>query len=95
MPDIYDGDGLDVLDGRARVRDEHGSDLTDAMLRGAQAMLKHAREHDIDFAILTDGSAACGTQVIILGCRYDRPRRVHRAVGVAAATLVRAGVFSW
>lgn len=71
MPDIYDGHGFDVLDGRARVRDEHGTDLTEGMLRGAQAMLVHAREHDIDFAILTDGSAACGTQVITLGCRYD------------------------
>ncbi len=91
MPDIYGGDGFDVLDGRARVRDEHGTDLTEGMLGGAQAMLAHAREHDIDFAILTDASAACGTQVITLGCRYDQPRRVHRAVGVAAATLLRAG----
>jgi uncharacterized protein YbbK (DUF523 family) len=92
MPDIYDGDGFDVLDGRARVRDEHGADLTDAMLAGANAMLAHARQHVADFALLTDASAACGSQVITLGCRYASPRRVHRGVGVAAALLLRAGI---
>lgn len=45
-----------------------------------------------DFAILTDMSAACGTQVISDGCRFDTPRRYQRGVGVAAATLIRAGV---
>jgi len=30
MPNIHGGDGFDVLDGHARVLDEHGADLTEA-----------------------------------------------------------------
>lgn len=92
MPDIHGGDGRDVLDGRARVLDEHGHDLTEAMLRGARAMLAHAVEHRVELALLTDMSAACGSQVISLGCRFDDPRKYQRGFGVAAALLARNGI---
>jgi uncharacterized protein YbbK (DUF523 family) len=92
MPDIHGGDGFAVLDGNARVLDEHGVDLTAGMLRGAEAMLAKAQEADVHLAILTDMSAACGTQVISDGCRFDSPRRYQRGVGVAAAMLIRAGI---
>jgi uncharacterized protein YbbK (DUF523 family) len=92
MPDIHAGDGFAVLDGRARVLDERGVDLTAGMLRGAEAMLAKAREAAVHFAILTDMSGACGSQVISLGCRFDTPRRFQRGVGVATAMLLRAGV---
>ena len=92
MPDLHDGDGFGVLDGTASVRAPDGTDLTAAMLRGAEAMVAHAQEHRVDFALLTDMSGACGTQVVSLGCRFDTPRRYQRGVGVAAALLLRAGV---
>lgn len=92
MPDIHGGDGFAVLDGKARVLDEHGVDLTAGMLRGAEAMLAKVREAAVHLAILTDMSAACGTQVISDGCRFDSPRKYQRGVGVAAAMLLRAGV---
>lgn len=92
MPDLHGGDGFAVLAGRARVRDEHGVDLTDAMLRGARAMRAHALAHDVDLAVLTDMSAACGTQVVSDGCRFDQPRRFQAGVGVAAAMLLESGV---
>lgn len=92
MPDLHGGDGFSALDGVARVLDEHGHDLTDAMIRGGEAMLAQARAERVDFAILTDASAACGTQVISDGCRFDDPRRHQRGAGVAAATLIRGGV---
>lgn len=92
MPDIHGGDGFDVLDGRARVLDEHGADLTAAMIAGAEAMVARARERDVRLALLTDMSAACGSEVISLGCRFDSPRRYQRGAGVAAAALARAGV---
>lgn len=63
-PDIHGGDGFDVLDGRARVFDEHGVERTRAMLAGAEAMVRHAIAEGVLFALLTDMSAACGTQVI-------------------------------
>ncbi len=92
MPDIHGGDGFDVLDGRARVLDEHGADLTEGMLKGAHRMLEHARLHRAEIAILTDMSAACGSQVISLGCRLVEKRQFTSSVGVATALLLRNGV---
>ncbi|HIC82704.1 MAG TPA: DUF523 domain-containing protein [Kiloniellaceae bacterium] len=92
MPDIHGGDGFDVLDGRARILDQHGDDLTAAMLKGAEAMLDFARGHGAEIAILTDMSAACGSQVISDGCRLKEERRYRAGVGVATALLLRAGI---
>jgi len=92
MPDIHGGDGRDVLAGRARVLDERGADLTDGMVRGARGMLAKAVEERVELAILTDMSAACGTQVISDGCRMVEERRYRRGVGVAAALLLEHGV---
>jgi uncharacterized protein YbbK (DUF523 family) len=89
-PNIYGGDGYDVLEGRARVRTDDGEDWTEGMVRAAHGMLELALSHDVDLALLMDVSAACGSQVI-----YDGPRRrqVYRVgVGVAAALLVRSGI---
>lgn len=92
IPDLHDGDGFDALAGRARVLDPEGKDLTEVMLAGAQAMVARAITERVRFAILTDMSAACGTQVISLGGRLARPRRYQRGAGVAAAALAMAGV---
>lgn len=91
-PDLHGGDGVDVLRGRARVRDEHGADLTDAMIEGARAMVELARTERVELAILTDASGACGSQVVSLDCRFDVPRKHQRGVGVATAALLDAGV---
>lgn len=91
-PDLHGGDGVDALAGRARVRDEHGADLTEAMIEGANAMVAIARAEAVDFALLTDASAACGSQVISLGSRFEVPRRHQRGVGVATAALLAADV---
>ena len=92
MPDIHGGDGRDVLRGDARVLDEHGTDLTEGMIVGARAMRDFALANEVDLAILTDMSAACGTQVISDGCRFDAERRYQLGVGVAAAALLEAGI---
>lgn len=91
MPDIHGGDGFAVLTTKARVLDEHGADLTEKMLLGARAMLAFAREHRVELALLTDMSAACGSQVISDGCRLVKERRYQAGVGVAAALLVQNG----
>ncbi len=91
MPDLHGGDGYAVLDGTARVLDEHREDLTERMVAGANAMLALARERDVDFALLTDRSGACGSQVISVGCRFEEPIDHRKGVGVATATLLRAG----
>lgn len=92
LPDLHGGDGFDVLEGRARVLDERGADLTEPMLAGARAMLEFALAHEAELAILTDMSAACGSQVISDGCRLVSERRYQKGVGVATAMLLRAGL---
>lgn len=92
MPDLHGGDGVDALAGRARVLDEHGADLTAAMVEGARAMAEFARESRAELAILTDMSAACGSQVISDGCRLLPTRRYQKGVGVATAALLAAGL---
>lgn len=92
MPDIHDGDGYDVLDGRARVLDEHGKDLTEAMILGANGMLAEALANKAELAILTDMSAACGSQVISDGCRLVDERSFRAGVGVATALLLRNSI---
>lgn len=92
MPDIHGGDGHDVLEGRARVLDEKGADLTEKMVAGAQAMLAKAQAERVELAVLTDMSAACGSQVISDGCRLVELRKYRKGVGVAAALLLRSGI---
>jgi uncharacterized protein YbbK (DUF523 family) len=92
MPDIHGGDGVDVITGRARVLDEHGDDLTGKMIEGARAMLVFAQDARVELAVLTDMSAACGSQVISDGCRLLQTRRYQKGVGVATAVLLEAGI---
>jgi uncharacterized protein YbbK (DUF523 family) len=89
VPDIAGGDGFDVLDGGAHVLAEDGEDWTGPMVAAAHAMLALAREQQVHLALLTDISAACGSQVIYAGPRRDG---VHRpGVGVCTALLIRHG----
>lgn len=92
MPDIHGGDGVDVVAGRAKVLDEHGVDLTEKMIEGGRAMLAFAQEAGAELAILTDMSAACGSQVISDGCRLVPVRTYQKGVGVATALLLGAGI---
>lgn len=92
MPDIHGGDGFDVLDANARVLDQHGNDLTQGMIVGARRMADHAEARGVELAVLTDMSAACGTQVISDGGRFGAERTYRAGVGVAAAELLRRGI---
>lgn len=90
MPDLHGGDGRLFWLGRARILDEDGNDQSAAMRRGAEAMLACAREHRAELCILTDTSAACGTQIVYEGYRLKTRNRT-RGVGVAAALLDEHG----
>jgi uncharacterized protein YbbK (DUF523 family) len=70
------------------VRTKDGRDVTAAFKRGAARALRIAREHDVAFAILKDGSPSCGV------------RRIHDGafsgtkipgMGLAAEALAAAG----
>lgn len=92
MPDLHDGDGHAALDGHARFLFDDGQDGTEGIIAAAAEALTLAQREGVVLAVLTDMSAACGTQVISLGARGDTPRRFQRGMGVMAATLDRAGI---
>lgn len=87
--EIVGGDGEDVLDGRARVLEDTGADVTDAFVAGAEAALATARQAGCAFALLTDSSPSCGSDVIYDGA-FDGGRRA--GCGVTVALLRRAGL---
>lgn len=87
--EIVGGDGDDVLDGRARVIDDTGRDVTDAHLQGAAEAVRAARAAGAREAVLKEGSPSCGPTE-----RYDGTfSGVRRpGQGVTAAALRRVGV---
>ena len=92
MPDLHGGDGFDVLQGNAKVLDAEQNDITAPLLAGAKAMCALAQKHEVDFALLTDRSGACGSQVISVGTRSQEPVVYRKGVGVATALLLEAGI---
>ena len=82
---LQGGDGFRVLDGEARVRDEHGADGTVYFLAGAAAALAAAREKGVTLAILKEHSPSCGLR----GARFDVGRE---GAGVACALLLNEGI---
>lgn len=87
--EIDGGDGGAVLDGRARVIDEYGVDVTDAYLRGARIALAAADRSGARLAILKARSPSCG-----VGATYDGRFSGHLVPGdgVTAAILRAAGI---
>jgi uncharacterized protein YbbK (DUF523 family) len=91
MCDIYGGNGLDVLEGRARVLTTTGTDWTEGMIRASERMLAVAQQNNIELAIMMDISAACGSRVIYDGNRYEAEKKYQTGMGVCGAQLARAG----
>ena len=87
--EIVGGDGADVLDGRARVVNRDGEDVTEAFLRGAKLAVALCRRYGIREAVLKSGSPSCGC-----GCIYDGSFTGGKRPGdgVTCAALKRAGV---
>jgi len=90
-PDIENGTGADVLEGKARVITETGKDITDAMIKASLKMLQIAQENDVELAVLMDVSGACGSQVIYQGSRFSNTPKYQIGMGVCAAQLHKHG----
>ncbi len=84
--EINQGNGVDVLDGRARVVDGLGTDVTAHYMRGAEAIARIAELLGARKAILKEGSPSCGVR------RIRRAGADARGPGLAAALLQRKGV---
>jgi uncharacterized protein YbbK (DUF523 family) len=82
-------DGDDVLDGRARVLEVGGADVSPAYMEGARIALAVAREQGCRHALLIDGSPSCGSGFVYDGS-FSGLR--HPGRGVTTALLTRSGI---
>lgn len=87
--EIKGGNGGDVLEGKAKVYDENGKDVTGEFLKGARAALDIVKKHGIQKAILKSKSPSCGVGVIYDG-RFEGA--LIKGDGVTAALLKKEGV---
>lgn len=85
----HTADGADVLAGRARVATDDGVDVSAAFRAGAAIALDLARHHGCRFALLTDGSPSCGSDLVYDG-RFAGRRVAGR--GVVSAHLQANGI---
>lgn len=87
--EIIGGDGVDVLEGRARIKNRDGDDVTEAFIKGAEAVVALCRKHDVDEVILKANSPSCGCGII-----YDGTFSGNRIKGdgVTCAALKKAGI---
>jgi uncharacterized protein YbbK (DUF523 family) len=87
--EIIGGDGFDVLDGKARVVDNTGNDVTANFIQGAQQALRIAQTVGATEAILKERSPSCGSAMIYDGT-FSKTKRT--GVGVTAALFIRNGI---
>ena len=80
------GKGKDVLDGKARVINEKGEDVTQFFLKGAYRFLEITKSCHISKAIMKDKSPSCGCGRIHSG------NRTIQGDGVTTSLLKREGI---
>lgn len=86
LSEIDGGDGADILDGKARVINSRGEDVTGYFIRGAYESLRIARLNGVRKAIFKDRSPSCGV------IQLQRGETIIRGFGVTTALLVREGI---
>lgn len=87
--EIQAGDGAAVLDGRARVIEVDGTDVTEQFVQGACRSVVLAKRFGAKDAILKAKSPSCGVSRIHDGSFSGALRG---GAGVAAAALMREGI---
>ncbi|PDY45382.1 DUF523 domain-containing protein [Bacillus pseudomycoides] len=65
--EIIGGNGDDVLDGKAKVMDNEGNDVTKAFVHGAYKALKEIQDLNPEYIILKERSPSCGSSTIYTG----------------------------
>lgn len=87
--EIQGGDGRDVLEGRAKVRDKFEKDITEEFIKGAQKSLDLAEHKGCNLAILKARSPSCGSKQIYDGSFSGDKKE---GVGVTTALLESKGI---
>ncbi|MFC0562535.1 DUF523 domain-containing protein [Halalkalibacter alkalisediminis] len=87
--EIAGGDGYDVLDGKAKVVDQSGNDVTEFYLKGAYTAFKTAKDLNATLVVLKENSPSCGSSMI-----YDGQFSGTKVSGdgVTSALLRRNGI---
>lgn len=87
--EIEKGSGDDVLDGRSRVKNKIGRDVTRQFIRGAKEALRIAKQYNIKEFIAKSRSPSCGC-----GSIYDGSfsKRLIKGDGVTVALFKRNGI---
>ncbi|MCP3760961.1 DUF523 domain-containing protein [Domibacillus sp. A3M-37] len=87
--EIIGGTGEDVLDGRAKVMDQLGRDVTDMYVAGAMQTLQTASEVGATMVVLKENSPSCGSSEIYNGAFSGEK---IAGAGVTTALLRRNGM---
>jgi uncharacterized protein YbbK (DUF523 family) len=82
--EIQGGDGNDVLNGKAKVINQNGEDVTNHFIKGANQTLHIAQTLNATDALLTEKSPSCGCGQIFDGSFTDK---FIRGDGVTTALL--------
>ncbi|MEH7351822.1 DUF523 domain-containing protein [Gottfriedia acidiceleris] len=87
--EIIGGDGEDVLDGKAKVVEKSGRDVTELYIKGAYDTLNKAQEVNATIIVLKEYSPSCGSTMI-----YNGEFKAKKIVGngVTTALLKRHGL---
>ncbi|MBW2648737.1 MAG: DUF523 domain-containing protein [Deltaproteobacteria bacterium] len=84
--EIIGGDGLDVLEGKSRIIDISGRDVTDCFLRGANEVARLVELLGVSSAIMKEKSPSCGV------CHIKKTGSIARGPGVTSALLTKKGI---
>jgi uncharacterized protein YbbK (DUF523 family) len=87
--EIIGGNGEDVLDGKAKVVEKSGRDVTALYIKGAYATLKKAKEVKAAIVVLKEYSPSCGSSMIYNG-KFKGKKIIGN--GVTTALLKRNGL---
>jgi len=87
--EIVGGNGEDVLNGKAKVVEKSGRDVTELYIQGAYATLRKAQEVNATVVILKEFSPSCGSSMIYNG-EFKGKKIVGN--GVTTALLKRNGI---
>lgn len=87
--EIINGQGTDVVEGHAKIKDKTGRDVTASFLAGANKLRELAEKEKISLAVLKERSPSCGVEKIYDGSFSGR---IIPGCGVCTALLRQSGV---
>ena len=87
--EIVGGNGNDVLDGKAKVVNQAGEDVTSMFVDGAERVLSLLKFNGVTHAYMKERSPSCGVKEIYDGTFSGR---IIGGPGVTTALLLRNGI---